>query len=50
MRRLIVAYVTADPEWNGGESEQTAGHGTTGSAEWYQRQLAELLQAAPRAR
>jgi homoserine O-acetyltransferase len=26
----------------------TAGHGTTGSARWYQRELGELLQSAPR--
>ena len=25
-------------------SDQTAGHGTTGSAKWYRQQLAELLQ------
>jgi homoserine O-acetyltransferase len=31
-------------------SDQTAGHGTTGNARWYQRELAELLQAAPRRR
>jgi homoserine O-acetyltransferase len=29
-------------------SENTAGHGTTGSAKFYQRELAEILQAAPR--
>ena len=29
-------------------SENTAGHGTTGNARWYSRQLAELLQSAPR--
>ena len=28
-------------------SESTAGHGTTGSAKWYQRELGELLQSAP---
>jgi homoserine O-acetyltransferase len=31
-------------------SDQTAGHGTTGSAKWYQRELAHLLQTAPRLR
>jgi homoserine O-acetyltransferase len=29
-------------------SEQTAGHGTTGSAKWYKAQLADFLQQAPR--
>ncbi len=29
-------------------SENTAGHGTTGMARFYQRELAEVLQAAPR--
>ena len=29
-------------------SEGTAGHGTTGSAKWYKRELGELLQSAPR--
>ena len=29
-------------------SENTAGHGTTASAKFYQRELAEILQAAPR--
>jgi homoserine O-acetyltransferase len=29
-------------------SEQTAGHGTTGSAKWYKSQLAEFLQQVPR--
>ena len=29
-------------------SENTAGHGTTGMAKFYQRELAELLQSAPR--
>ena len=29
-------------------SENSAGHGTTGSAKWYKRELAELMQAAPR--
>ena len=29
-------------------SESTAGHGTTASAKFYQRELAEILQAAPR--
>jgi len=29
-------------------SPDTAGHGTTGSAKWYSKQLAEFLQAAPR--
>ncbi len=29
-------------------SEQTAGHGTTGSARWYKSQVADLLQSAPR--
>ena len=29
-------------------SPETAGHGTTGSAKWYQRELAEVLQSAPR--
>ena len=28
-------------------SEQTAGHGTTGSAKWFKAQLAEFLQQAP---
>jgi homoserine O-acetyltransferase len=30
-------------------SPETAGHGTTGSAKWYKKELAELLQSAPRA-
>ena len=29
-------------------SENTAGHGTTGMAKFYQRELGELLQSAPR--
>ena len=29
-------------------SENTAGHGTTGMAKFYQRELAELLKSAPR--
>jgi homoserine O-acetyltransferase len=29
-------------------SDQTAGHGTTGQAKWWKKDLAELLQAAPR--
>ena len=29
-------------------SPETAGHGTTGSAKWYQREIGELLQSAPR--
>ena len=29
-------------------SAETAGHGTTGSAKWYQRELGELLRSAPR--
>ncbi|MDB5883402.1 MAG: alpha/beta hydrolase fold protein [Ramlibacter sp.] len=29
-------------------SDQTAGHGTTGSARWFKAQLAEFLQQAPR--
>jgi hypothetical protein len=29
-------------------SPDTAGHGTTGSAKWYQRELGEVLQSAPR--
>ena len=29
-------------------SENTSGHGTTGNAKFYQRELAELLQSAPR--
>jgi homoserine O-acetyltransferase len=29
-------------------SENTAGHGTTGMAKFYQRELGELLQAAPK--
>ncbi len=29
-------------------SPDTAGHGTTGSAKWYKKDLAELLQSAPR--
>jgi homoserine O-acetyltransferase len=29
-------------------SESTAGHGTTGSAKHYRKELAEVLQAAPR--
>ena len=29
-------------------SPETAGHGTTGSAKWYKRELAEVLQSAPR--
>jgi homoserine O-acetyltransferase len=29
-------------------SPETAGHGTTGSARWYQREVGELLQSAPR--
>jgi len=29
-------------------SENTAGHGTTGNAKFYQRELAEILQTAPR--
>jgi homoserine O-acetyltransferase len=29
-------------------SDATAGHGTTGSAKWYTKQLAELMQGAPR--
>jgi homoserine O-acetyltransferase len=29
-------------------SENTAGHGTTGMAKFYQRELAEILQSAPR--
>jgi homoserine O-acetyltransferase len=29
-------------------SEQTAGHGTTGQAKFYKKELAELLQSAPR--
>jgi homoserine O-acetyltransferase len=28
--------------------EQTAGHGTTGQARFWKRELAELLQSAPR--
>jgi homoserine O-acetyltransferase/O-succinyltransferase len=31
-------------------SPDTAGHGTTGSAKWYKRELAEVLQSAPRQR
>jgi homoserine O-acetyltransferase len=29
-------------------SENTTGHGTTANAKFYQRELAEILQAAPR--
>jgi len=29
-------------------STETAGHGTTGNAKWYAKELAEVLQAAPR--
>lgn len=29
-------------------SEGTAGHGTTGSAKWYKRELGEVLRSAPR--
>ena len=29
-------------------SAETAGHGTTGNARWYKRDLAQLLQSAPR--
>jgi homoserine O-acetyltransferase len=29
-------------------SENTAGHGTTGMAKFYQRELREVLQAAPK--
>ena len=29
-------------------SENTAGHGTTGMAKFYQRELADVLQSAPR--
>jgi homoserine O-acetyltransferase len=29
-------------------SPETAGHGTTGNAKWYTKELAEVLQAAPR--
>ncbi len=29
-------------------SESTAGHGTTGSAKFYQRELGEVMQSAPR--
>ena len=29
-------------------SDQTAGHGTTGQARFWKRELAELLQSAPR--
>jgi homoserine O-acetyltransferase len=29
-------------------SPETAGHGTTGSAKWYKKELAELLERAPR--
>ena len=29
-------------------SDATAGHGTTGRASWYKRELAEVLQSAPR--
>jgi homoserine O-acetyltransferase/O-succinyltransferase len=29
-------------------SENTSGHGTTANARFYQRELAEILQAAPR--
>jgi homoserine O-acetyltransferase len=29
-------------------SPDTAGHGTTGNAKWYKKELAELLQSAPR--
>ena len=29
-------------------SDSTAGHGTTGNAKFYQRELAEVLQSAPR--
>ena len=29
-------------------SEQTAGHGTTGQAKFWKKELAELLQTAPR--
>jgi homoserine O-acetyltransferase len=29
-------------------SPETAGHGTTGSAKWYQREIGEMLQGAPR--
>ncbi len=28
-------------------SDQTAGHGTTGSAKWFSKELAELMQSAP---
>ena len=31
-------------------SDSTAGHGTTGSARWYARELAQLLETAPRLR
>jgi homoserine O-acetyltransferase len=30
-------------------SEQTAGHGTTGQAKWWKKELGELLQSAPKA-
>ena len=29
-------------------SDQTAGHGTTGQAKFWRKELAELLQTAPR--
>jgi homoserine O-acetyltransferase len=29
-------------------SPETAGHGTTGQAKWWKKELGELLQAAPR--
>ena len=29
-------------------SPETAGHGTTGSAKWYRKELADLLQSAPK--
>jgi len=29
-------------------SDSTAGHGTTGNAKFYQRELADVLQSAPR--
>jgi homoserine O-acetyltransferase len=35
-------------QWD--SSRETAGHGTTGNAKWYAKDLAEVLQAAPRGR
>jgi homoserine O-acetyltransferase len=29
-------------------STETAGHGTTGNAKWYAKELAEVLRSAPR--